>query len=65
MHHVNISSVSVTSILPSNQDLLALLSSFTQLLHQCSLKLLQLLWTDSQQTADMTDEDPRSGVVLA
>lgn len=44
---------------------LALLATTLQLLDQSFLKLLQLLRTDSQQAAHVTNEDPRSGVILA
>lgn len=61
---------SISKNLPSHTclsscDLLALLPSFPQFLYQRFLKLLQLLWADTQQAAHVTDEDPRPGVILA
>lgn len=50
---------------PSDYNLLAFLSSFTQFLYQRFLKLLQLLWADTQQAAHVTDQNPRPGVILA
>lgn len=44
---------------------LALLAAALKLLHQSFLKLLQLLRTDSQQAAHVSDEDPGSGVIMA